>query len=152
MALISLLQQTVRPDRVILWLEAGERARLPPAVTRLVARGLEIRECEDGLRPYKKIVPALETFPEAYIATADDDCLYPPDWLSGLVGAVGSAREILCYRGHWIKRDADDNPKPYKEWERISRRLESSFELLPTGVEGVLYPPAASPGPSCGAT
>jgi hypothetical protein len=40
------------------------------AVRRLA--GLEIRTCRD-LRSVKKLVPALEEFPRAFIATADDD-------------------------------------------------------------------------------
>ncbi len=59
------------------------RSRPPPAVIRLRAYGLEIRFCEN-LRSYKKIVPALQEYPDAILVTADDDWLYTQDWLAGL--------------------------------------------------------------------
>ena len=56
----SLLNQTVRPDRVILWLAEDDVTYLPSAVRRLA--GLEVRTCPD-LRSFKKLIPALEQFP-----------------------------------------------------------------------------------------
>jgi hypothetical protein len=53
-AIRSLLNQTVRPDRVILWLAEDDVTYLPSAVRRLA--GLEIRTCRD-LRSFKKLVP-----------------------------------------------------------------------------------------------
>ena len=53
------------------------------SVTRLRAYGLEIRFCEN-LRSYKKIIPALQEYPDAILVTADDDWLYTQDWLAGL--------------------------------------------------------------------
>lgn len=59
------------------------RSRPPPSVIRLRAYGLEIRFCEN-LRSYKKIIPALQEYPDAILITADDDWLYTQDWLAGL--------------------------------------------------------------------
>ena len=50
-------------------------------------RGLEIREC-DNLRSFKKLVPALQTFPNAFIVTADDDLYFAPNWLETLATAA----------------------------------------------------------------
>src|SRR5688500_19351966 len=53
LTLACLLDQSIRPDRVILWIAHQDMERLPVAVTSLEDRGLEIRECDD-LRSYKK--------------------------------------------------------------------------------------------------
>ena len=55
LVLQSLLMQTVRPDRVILWLAAGDETQLTPEITAL---DVEIRICPNW-RSYKKIVPTL---------------------------------------------------------------------------------------------
>ena len=79
-ALESLLNQTIKPNRIILWLAEEEfnEANLPISVLRLKERGVEIRFCED-YKSYKKLIPTLREFPEAIIITVDDDVIYPMD-------------------------------------------------------------------------
>jgi hypothetical protein len=137
-----LLDQSVKPDRLILWIAHNDTSQLPSDVRQLEARGLEIRECGD-LRSFKKLVPALEAYPDAYIATADDDVYYPADWLETLVEGVKDGA-IACRRAHRIKRTSDGRVSPYLEWDldvqdAASRR--PSTDLLPTGAGGILYPP-----------
>ena len=59
-ALESLLNQTIKPNRIILWLAEEEfnEANLPISVLRLKERGVEIRFCED-YKSYKKLIPTL---------------------------------------------------------------------------------------------
>ena len=56
----SLLNQTLKPKRVILWLakEQFPDQQLPESVQRLTGRGLEIRYCED-LKSHKKYFEAM---------------------------------------------------------------------------------------------
>jgi len=75
-----LLRQTVKPDAIVLWIASGDRSKLPDAVTRLERDGLTIACC-DNLRSYKKIIPALERYPNAFIVAADDDLYIWPTWL-----------------------------------------------------------------------
>ena len=137
-----LVDQSVKPDRVILWIAHEDMSALPAAVRNLEARGLEIRACED-LRSFKKLVPALDAFPEAFVATADDDLYYPRSWLETLVSGTEKG-VIACHRAHRIKRTAGGRIAPYLEWEfdvqdAASRRRSS--DILPTGAGGMLYPP-----------
>jgi len=141
-ALLSLLAQDVRPDGVHLWIEHQHLAQLPAGVRALQRLGLAIRPCENGLRSYGKIVPALEQYPTAYIATADDDHIYPPDWLSKLAAAAGPDT-IAYHRGHRMRFAPDGSPMPYEAWDReIDGQVEGDI-VLPTGVGGILYPPSA---------
>jgi hypothetical protein len=142
LTLECLLDQTLKADRTILWIAHDDLVQLPDGVRDLKQRGLEIRACDD-LRSFRKLVPALEAFPDAFIATADDDVYYPADWLARLAeDAKGGV--ISCHRAHRIKRRTNDRLAPYLDWELIVRDENSnrpSTDLLLTGVGGVLYPP-----------
>ena len=121
LTLQSLLRQSVRADRTILWIAHADMPLLPKGVIDLRAAGLEIRTTDD-VRSYKKILPSLDAFPEAFICTADDDVYYWPTWLEELVkehlseGPEMAGRLVTCYRAHEISRDAQGRFLPYKEW------------------------------------
>lgn len=75
----SIFQQTVKPNRIILWLSSDEflcLEDLPYSLRKLQERGLDILFCED-IRSFKKLIPTIKLYPEADILTIDDDVLYP---------------------------------------------------------------------------
>ncbi|MFK0690114.1 hypothetical protein ACFX5Q_18180 [Mesorhizobium sp. IMUNJ 23033] len=139
LTLKCLLCQSVQADKTVLWIAAEDIGSLPKAVTDLRADGLEIRPCKNN-RSYKKIIPTLAAFPQAFIVTADDDVYYSSRWLEKLVAAVGE-KTIVCHRAHAVKFDDLGNPAPYKEWH--FDKSEASPVLFPTGVGGILYPPGS---------
>ena len=142
LTLASLLDQTVRPDRIILWIADNDLDQLPPKVRRLKQRGIQIRRCED-LRSFKKLVPALESFPDSFIATADDDLDYPAEWLEELVAGV-SGSMIVCHRAHRPIRRADGKLAPYLDWAldvQDEAARAPSADIVPTSGAGALYPP-----------
>jgi hypothetical protein len=142
LTLACLLDQSVRADRTLLWIARDDLSAVPDQVRALEQRGLEIRTCDD-LRSYKKLIPTLGAFPDAYIATADDDVYYPRDWLEELVGGA-EAGVIICHRAHRMKRLANGKMAPYLDWQlniQDERSRQRSTDILPTGVGGILYPP-----------
>lgn len=141
LTLRSLLRQTVKADRTILWIAHADFELLPREVFDLQSRGLEIRRTDDT-KSYKKIIPALDAFPAAFICTADDDLYYWPTWLEELVdGADESGRIVPCHRAHEIAFDSDGTVKPYRDWVLDVARRGESGHYFPTGVGGILYPP-----------
>lgn len=143
LTLTALLRQTVRPDRTILWLAGDDMPLLPPEVTALTAQGLEIRETRD-LRSYKKIVPALLAFPEAFIATADDDLAYPATWAEDLVRtAHAHPGRIVAHRAHRILRNAAGAMLSYELWQKNIAGAVEGPEVFATGAGGVIYPPGS---------
>lgn len=140
----SLLSQTVRPDRVVLWLAEADLSSLPAEVSDLCDHGLTIRGCRD-IRSYKKLIPALHEWPEAYIVTADDDVYYPPDWLDSLVAvAKDHPREVIASRVHLAGIEGTGGLSKYNTWQLASSldvAPDERSRLFPTGVGGVLYPP-----------
>lgn len=148
-AAASLLRQSVKPDAIVLWLDPeqfpGREANLPQEFEALRAGGLDIRWCRPGLRSYKKLIPALETWPDAVLVTADDDVFYPRDWLQSLLEAHRAhPGEIIARRIRHIRMDSFGIPLPYATWPVNDTCGDNpSFLHLPTGCGGVLYPPGA---------
>jgi hypothetical protein len=69
------------------------------------------------LKSYKKIIPALDAFPDAFICTADDEVYYWPTWLEELVRSANPhERVITCHRAHEIARTAQGAFASYRQW------------------------------------
>lgn len=139
----SLLHQTIKPNRIILWLDQtkyNSYESIPVALHEQEKRGLEIRLCED-VRSYTKLVPALINFPQAVIISADDDILYPIDFVERLYRAYQKdSSKIYFYRGHYILFKEDGTPKPYLDWVAKGAKGCDIYNF-PTGVSGIIYPP-----------
>lgn len=141
LTLQCLLRQDKKPDRVILWIADKDMAALPESVLSMKSHGLEIRTAPDT-GSYKKIIPALQAFPDAFIATADDDLYYRSTWLGDLIAEWnGSPRQIVCHRAHGVQFDAAKAPLPYQQWLHEIPGPEMAAHVFPTSGAGVLYPP-----------
>lgn len=140
----SLLRQTVQPYKTILWLAKEQFPReeqsVPKRILKLRKYGLEIRFCSD-FRSYKKILPTIEKYRDKVIVTADDDALYPEDWLENLISESEKYPDcVVCYRAHEMRFD-DNRIYPYSQWNGLSKDVKGpSKSLVPIGVGGVLYP------------
>jgi FkbM family methyltransferase len=138
LAIASLFNQTILPDKIILWLAHHEKQT--SALQKLQKLGLEIKYTKDT-KSYKKLIPALKEFPESTIITVDDDVVYPGDWLEKTLyehnkhpNAIifNRGREILIKNGQ---------VQPYSEWHLATASQNNHHLFLPTGIGGVLYPP-----------
>lgn len=142
-AIESIMQGSVKPNRIILWLSEEEfRNRpIPTTLKRQQQRGLEIAFCKD-IRSYNKLIYTLQQNPEACIVTIDDDALYEFDTLERLIDTHTSYPSAICAcRIHRIKTDANGIPISYLNWDhRITKPDISTLNFL-TGIGGVLYPP-----------
>lgn len=142
----SLLSQEYKPDKVVLWLAESQFPRkskqLPRKLLALQEYGLTIKWTSD-IRSYKKLIPSLKEFPEDIIVTTDDDVYYRPDWLKKLYTSyLLDKNAIHCHRAHLIKLDNYGNISPYNKWgNETVRGPYQGFDILMTGVGGVLYPP-----------
>jgi hypothetical protein len=143
LALRSLLRQTVTADQTVLWIAHEDMPLLPRNVLDLQRAGLSIYPTDD-LRSYKKILPALDRFPGAFICTADDDLYYWPTWLAELLQeASDDQRVVPCHRAHEITIDEQSRYMPYRQWRINVPHPVQSNGLFPTSGAGVLYPPSA---------
>lgn len=143
LAIESLLHQTVKPNRIILWLDETKYstyASIPETLHIQEKRGLEIRLCKD-VRSFTKLVPALMNFPNAIIISADDDMIYPIDFVERLYRAYQKdSTKIYFYRGHFVLFNKNGTPRPYLEWVKRGAKGCDLYNF-PTGVSGIIYPP-----------
>ncbi|MFZ4215383.1 hypothetical protein ACOZB2_28835, partial [Pantoea endophytica] len=142
MTLQCLINQSVRPDRIVLWIAESERAIVPDDVLKFKSKGVEIKYCGD-IKSYKKIVPMLVEDANAFIVTADDDLAYQSDWLEKIVSACdGDFKTVVAYRAHKARLDSAGMPVDYKKWEwQYSDSSVRSGLIFPTTGFGTLYPP-----------
>lgn len=137
----SLLRQTYKPDRIILYLAEKDRRALTKEIISLKKFGLEIIYVDEDLRPHKKYYYAMKDNPDAIVITVDDDCIYSPKLIEYLIktnkifpNAITAARAR--------KIEADKNGfLAYNKWNLATISNKPSDQLIATGVGGVLYPP-----------
>ena len=141
-AIESIARGSRKPSRIHLWITDEQSSRHPPAtLQRLASRGLEMHLTED-LGPHTKYYPYIsrEADFHAPLVTADDDVIYPQDWLEQLIrGYEANPAAIHCFRAHRI-RMASTRPTPYNSWAPCEDTRPSHLNFI-TGVSGVIYPP-----------
>lgn len=147
LALYSLLTQSIKPNKLILWLCKEEFTRsdmIPESVLKLQDHGLEIKWCR-FLRQYGKYIPALEAFPDYNIITVDDDVYYKSNMVKLLYDDYKKAnfkKMVYASRAHRIRVNSDGTICGYSQWIKAKdNALDCSFLNFPTGVGGVLFPP-----------
>lgn len=143
LAIESIGRGSLRPSRLLLWLDDRDVVRRPPrSLRRLQRRGLEILLCDD-FGPYKKSFPfaLTSTHHVAPLVTADDDWLVPAGWLETLVDtATRHPDTVLAHRAHEIRVEKG-RIAPYATWTRADSPTVS-FRHFGTGCMGQLLPPA----------
>lgn len=139
----SIMQGTVKPNRIILWLAEDEFTEddLPIVLKKQRERGLEIRYCKD-IRSYKKIIPTLQLCPESCIITLDDDIIYEPDLLEHLIASYKKYPNcVSACRTRVLETEPNGMPLPYLEWQSGQHLNEPSYRNFLTSGGGTLFPP-----------
>lgn len=141
-AIESIMQQSIKPNRIILWLDDGfKNKKLPESLIKQQKRGLEILYCTD-IGSYKKLIPTLERFPNDAIITIDDDAIYDYDLLERFIlSYLEDPSFIYCARMRRMIFSDDGVLLPYNRWQRLSNDICPSYFNFATGVGGVMYPP-----------
>jgi hypothetical protein len=141
-AIESIAAGSVRPRRMILWLDESDVLSHPPVeLRRLMKRGLEVLYCENYGPHKKQYAYAVSGHAESLpLATADDDVIYPRDWLRGLLQANRQFPHVVNgYRAHRMTFTGS-TLMPYSQW-LPGEGTEASFGVMCTGVSGIIYPP-----------
>jgi len=156
-AIESIFAQTIKPEKIILWITDDTDRNLVQTeeLQNLQSRGLEIRFVKD-VGPHTKLFYALRSYPDASIMTFDDDIVYPINMIQTLF--MQHLRFPKAVIGNWVRELAFDNgkvmgirkgqlltpPNLYKDLEQAKRfEPKPSLAGFPYGTSGVLYPPKA---------
>ena len=138
----SLLDQSILPEKIILWLEESKFPNkehgLPEELLALKKFGFVIGWCEN-LKSYCKLIPALEQYPDYYIITVDDDIYYRRKWLEKLwFEHVKFPNEIICHVADKVLFK-DKNVLPYAQWEKTIKGEYTNLQIFGLGAGGILY-------------
>lgn len=138
---LSILNSSIKPDKVILWIAEQDKSLLPQGVYDIQSEYFEVKFCDD-LGSYKKIIPTLGLNKEAFIVIADDDVYYPKHWLALLISDwQGNYKQVLAHRVHRITLKEFGIPNEYPKWDFDINDQSDNLLNIATGVGGVLYPP-----------
>jgi hypothetical protein len=144
---LSILNGTVKPDKIVLYLtfsQFGEN-ELPSDLIELQAQFpiFEIRNYDEEIRSYRKLIPALIDFPNDIIITIDDDVAYNKNMLQSLLRLHKLYPAVIfAHRAKQLSLD-----KPYRTWKKyrwykyLFKKHYHRYGNIFTGVGGVLYPP-----------
>lgn len=145
-AIESIMEQTMLPNRIVLWLNdelEHSPEMIPQSLRLLKRRGLEIRYTRD-LGSATKLIPALKAFPEDVIITIDDDIMYDFDMIDRMVTAHRRFPKAVCAGriDRIITTDDGRNLKLiYDKADDLYLTHEPLMQPMALGVGGVLYPP-----------
>lgn len=146
-AVRSILAGSVLPDKLILYVTASQfpDGRLPQELQELSDSNpiFEVRNYDTDIRSYRKLIPALNDFPDDVIVTIDDDVWYHRNMLRDLLRLHAQIPDaVLAHRAKRVEIGV-----PYRKWPKyrwysfLFKRLHIGFGNIQTGVGGVLYPP-----------
>lgn len=144
LCLRSLLRQSKKPNKIILWLAENqfENIQLPDSLLDLKQYGVDIHFCAEDLRPHKKLYYALSHYRSSVIITVDDDVVYDRDLIARLYNAYKkNGRCVYCNIAHEITLN-NGKPDYYDNWNggAIGKSGISNYYTA-IGIGGVLYPP-----------
>jgi hypothetical protein len=115
----------------------------------MIAGDVEVYFCKNT-GPYRKLLPVIERLGcgNFLVATADDDVLYPPEWLEGLANVAIPHNCVAAYRCRVMQWKGGELA-PYNHWPVLAcaadlkaRGMEDSTpyrQLFATGRDGVMY-------------
>jgi len=143
LTLESLLRQSVKADRIILWLTKEEvpDQQIPEALKPYVEKGIEVKFADINLKPHNKSFHTAMEDSDCIIVTVDDEIVYSERMLERLIKKHMEKPDcVICELAHRIKLK-DNQPDDYDkwDWEAIGYTGPSDL-LLAKGVGGVLYP------------
>lgn len=141
-SLVSVLRQSVQPDKVILWIDQTKwsEENLSKKLKSLIPKGVEFKYCKD-IRSYTKLIPALQEYPNDIIITFDDDIIYPRNTIEQLYEEYQKHPDAICCLNPLKVQVINGIPGKYEKWIEFLKPVENIVMVFPCGVEGVLYPP-----------
>ena len=117
-AIKSILEGSTLPDKLVLYLTFSqfEDNKIPLKLTTLANNNplFEIRNYDEDIRSYRKLIPAIKDFPNDIVVTIDDDVHYHKNMLRDLLHLHEQIPNvIIANRAKKIKLNA-----AYRKWKK----------------------------------
>lgn len=133
-----LKRQTLRPEKIILWLAKNQFPRedsVPLSLRSRLDSLFEIRFVEEDIRSHKKYYYAFQEYPEKLILLVDDDIYYSPRMIEELYDSYisQSGKRVICSYGSIIKYNQDGIRLPYSQWTPANSKNNHSGLFFGSG-------------------
>ncbi len=136
----SLLTQKHSSFKIIIWISNDDYQAINKALRKYGRYGITLRRANPNLGSFNKyhhIALEEQTLP---IVTADDDIIYPRNWLTTLeTSARRYPEEIVGLRGIVITKNDKNGVSEYVTWKRAEVSSSHDLLVLNTGA-GTFYP------------
>lgn len=140
----TLSKQTVIPRKWILVLSAEDyTGGLPKHLRKLEKKGVEVLWVENNPYAVKKLIPVIEKYQDSAVVTLDDDIIYHPSLLDGLVShAKNNPKAIVGYVGKSLVKQ-DNKLGMYNREDKPADQNTNSDQVYLIGWGGIYYPPSS---------
>lgn len=140
----TIMRQTLKPDKIILWLSKEQFSSfdsLPKKLRSQCLRGLEIRLVDGDIRSHKKYFYTLKEFPCCNMITIDDDIFYRSNMIEDLI--TYSVKYPFCIISQYSSEISwtDFKLDPYFLWKKNVIEKEPNFTTFFGSGGGTLFPP-----------
>jgi len=141
----SILGGTLIPDKIILTLFYKDYYLISKEINDyFIKKKIELIIVNIDIRPHKKYFFSMQKYPYDIIINIDDDIIYEKSTIESLYyNYLKFPFSISARRVNLIKYNKTTRKAlAYKDWPKDYTLLKKpSFDLLATGVGGILYPP-----------
>ena len=140
----SLLLQTVKPDKIIIYLGSDSSAEeIDKYLCKFEKYGVTfIKDEKRNIKSHKKYFYALSDFSNDIVIVVDDDLIYPPNMIQSLIEKHNLYPN--CIVGRRVHKMIVENCKikNYQDWDgECENILIPSHKLFVTTGAGTLFPP-----------
>lgn len=140
----TILRQTKKPDKIILWLSKEQFSSvdlLPKKLLKQRNRGLEIRLIDGDIRSYKKYYYTLQEFPNDYMLIIDDDIFYRSTMIENLCSySIRYPKSIIAQYTNKIQW-VNDKLDAYASWPTLREETPPNQNSFFGSGGGTLFPP-----------
>lgn len=135
--IFSLLNQSLKPDKIILWLdeEYEDLTTIPYDISQYIKNGLEIRFTKN-YGTFTKTISAFRDYSNSIIVTTENNVYYPYNWLKLLYLSYISHQEDIHVHTAY-KFDTEYNYNKNKKNNLETAEFDNYF----SNKGGVLFPP-----------
>ena len=129
----TILRQTKKPDKIILWLSKEQFSSLedlPKKLLKQINRGLEIEFVDDDIKSHKKYYYTLLKHPNDFMLTIDDDIFYRSTMINDLYNYSklfpNAVISQYCKQINWV----DNKLIPYSLWPYAKEHSQTRLDLF----------------------
>jgi hypothetical protein len=136
----SLLTQNHSSFKIIIWSSNDDYQTVNKSLRKYYKYGITLRRANPNLGSFNKFHHIALEEQKCPIVTADDDIIYPRNWLTTLESSARKyPEEIVGLRGIVIAKNDKNGISEYVTWNRAETSSSHNLLVLNTGA-GTFYP------------